>query len=69
VLEDGWLTVSIEDDGRGFSPEETGDREGGGLGLPNMKRRAQSLGGELRLKSSPSRGTLLWLRIPLKHYR
>ncbi len=67
MIEVGWLTMSIQDDGRGFSPEEPGPREGGGLGLPNMKRRAQSLGGELRLKSSPARGTLLWLRIPLKH--
>jgi ligand-binding sensor domain-containing protein/signal transduction histidine kinase len=59
--EGGLLTVRIDDDGRGFDRE--GDR---GLGLSSMRRRAEGLGGELDVSSSPGRGTRLILRVPLE---
>ena len=65
-----WLTVEIRDDGRGFSdvspPEAPTNGRAGGHGLENMQSRAAQLGGNLNVDSSPSRGTCLKLRIPLK---
>jgi signal transduction histidine kinase len=60
---DGWVSVSITDNGRGFSVERT--PAGGGKGLSNQRRRAQALGGDVRLESSTA-GTRLTLRLPEK---
>lgn len=49
--------IRIADDGRGF------DGRPGGRGIASMRRRAQALGGELRIDSSAA-GTMLELRIP-----
>jgi glucose-6-phosphate-specific signal transduction histidine kinase len=50
------LPFSVEDDGRGVDPA-TVER---GAGLQNMTDRLQALGGDLRIDSSPGRGTA-WL--------
>jgi signal transduction histidine kinase len=50
--------MSVADDGGGFR----GEREG--RGLSSMRRRAQQLGAQLEINSSPS-GTVLSLRIPV----
>lgn len=54
------LRFSVEDDGRGFDPA-TVER---GAGLQNMTDRLQALGGDLRIDSSPGRGTRLASDIP-----
>jgi signal transduction histidine kinase len=56
------LAMSIVDDGEGFHPEQV--REGNGV--TNMRRRAESLNGELVISSSPGKGTAVRLkaRIP-----
>ena len=46
VARDGTLSIAIRDDGRGF-----GDGMRRGRGLNHMERRAQELGGELRIRS------------------
>jgi two-component system sensor histidine kinase UhpB len=60
------LECRIRDDGEGFDlGGGTGGRARKGLGLTGMKERASSLGGTLEIKSSPGRGTLLAVRLPL----
>lgn len=51
----------IEDDGRGFNPDEA--REG--MGLKNIAERARILGGRLKMDSSPGRGVRIELAIPI----
>jgi signal transduction histidine kinase len=58
---DGWLQLSIRDDGQGFNPEAVG---AGHHGLLGMRYRIESLGGTLQLLSAPGRGTLVLARLP-----
>jgi len=52
---DGERVVVVRDDGGGFS----GEHEGAGQGLKNMRDRATRIGGSFRLSSTPGRGTAL----------
>ncbi|HXM58032.1 MAG TPA: PAS domain S-box protein [Candidatus Dormibacteraeota bacterium] len=54
--------LQIEDDGRGFVPDERRDI---GWGLRNLAERAQRLGGSLEISSVPGEGTSVSLRVPL----
>ena len=65
----GQLVGEIKDDGQGFEPKPSAERQSngrGGNGLPNMRERAEQLGGRLEIESSPGAGTRLMLRMPLK---
>jgi signal transduction histidine kinase len=55
---------NLTDDGVGFSLAQT---NGQGLGLSTMKERIKRLGGELRVDSSPGKGTRINFVLPLKH--
>ncbi len=59
-LSDGWLEVSVADDGRGFVPDD-GRRRGG---LLHMEDRVRSFGGTLAITSSPGEGTQVVARFP-----
>lgn len=56
------LTVAIQDNGRGFSPDESP----AGNGLVNMQRRLTDIGGTYRVESQPSGGTTVTMQLPLK---
>jgi signal transduction histidine kinase len=55
------VTVLIEDDGQGFSP----DTATIGPGLQIMRERAELVGGRLRIESAEGRGTTLSVEAPL----
>src|SRR5574340_61813 len=55
------LSLAVNDDGRGFSPDSTGL----GLGLLGIGERVRELGGTVAVHSQPGRGTLLKVSIPL----
>lgn len=57
------FTLSIEDDGRGFTPGPNGD----GDGLDNMRRRLAECGGTCEISSAAGRGTTVHFKIPLPH--
>ena len=57
--QNGVLETTVEDDGRGF------ERERPGLGLTGMRERAELIGGELEIDSSPGAGTKITLRVPV----
>ncbi len=54
------VDVSVQDDGRGFDTRTTR-----GLGLLGMEERVRRLGGHLRIRSEPGRGTLVHAALPL----
>jgi len=61
------INLSIADDGVGFDPENRPKAAAGEhLGLDNMRRRADSIGGHLSVHSEPGHGTEILLRVPLK---
>lgn len=63
-VEGGVATVRVRDDGRGFDPEAA-LRAGRSRGLVGMHERAELLGGELRIDSTPGEGTTVTAVIPL----
>lgn len=58
---DHGIELEVADNGVGFEPDRTG---GGGMGLANMRERAERLGGRLILTSTPERGTNVTVKIP-----
>lgn len=61
-LADGWLRVSVADDGRGFAVDE-GRRRGG---LLHMDDRVRSFGGTLAITSTPGAGTEVVAEFPVR---
>lgn len=55
------LLIRIEDDGNGFDVDENQN----GLGLANMRERANLVAGALRVQSRPGVGTRIEARLPL----
>ena len=54
------ITLVIEDDGSGFVPRHDSD----GFGLSGMRRRAESIGGELKIETAPGKGTRIVVDAP-----
>ncbi len=57
-------TMRIADDGRGFERDTAGGAAAG-IGLRNMEERAAAMGGAFRLDSTPGRGAIITVSIPL----
>lgn len=57
------LYVTIRDDGKGLSKER--GRKPRALGIASMRERTELLGGTLKIKSEPDRGTVVSLEVPL----
>jgi len=57
------VTLVVEDDGRGFTPSETGGLDG--FGLLGMRERAELVDGDLEVTSAPGQGTRVRVRVPL----
>ncbi|GEM_PF-356275 len=59
-----WLR--IEDDGRGFAPDNLGHQANRDrLGLISMRERAEMIGGSLSIQATPGSGTSIDVRIPI----
>jgi two-component system, LytTR family, sensor kinase len=66
--ENGWLELSVEDDGPGLPPDFE-PRAGRGIGLSNVRSRMEQLYGsrqEFRIANAEPKGTAARLRIPLR---
>ena len=59
------ITVSVEDDGRGFDLAREGRRDWPQFGLQTMRERAEAIGGEFAVISAPQEGTRVTVRIPV----
>jgi signal transduction histidine kinase len=62
ALQAGRATVTVRDDGSGFTPADPGSRHG--LGLRLMRERAVEVGGSLRVESVPGGGTTVEVSLP-----
>ena len=72
----GELMITIEDTGRGLSPEARakafdrfsgngdGEKMGTGLDLPIVKELLEQMGGSIELQSEPGKGTVFYVSIP-----
>jgi signal transduction histidine kinase len=63
------LSLSIRDDGVGFTPGEDRNKDGyeeGGFGMNTMRERAEELGGRIKVISAPGQGTIVEVTIPYK---
>jgi signal transduction histidine kinase len=61
-VHDGLCQLIVRDNGLGMRAPETTD---GGLGLGNLRRRAEKLNGQFLIESSESGGTLLTWQVPV----
>jgi len=64
------VEVLVSDDGKGFTSHVAADGSGlpespNGFGIFNIQERAGDLGGRLRLRSEPMKGTTVMVRLPL----
>jgi signal transduction histidine kinase len=71
-LDGEFLQIEVEDNGRGFEAAEVSSKSlsevyetYGGNGLPNIRKRAGSLGGTFTITSSAEKGTHAVLRVPV----
>ena len=58
------VTLSVEDDGRGFDAGSNMFGQPGGVGLLGMRERLELLGGSLEIEAQPGRGTRLMAQVP-----
>jgi signal transduction histidine kinase len=58
------VIMEVRDNGRGFSPEET--QPASQYGLRSMRERAEAIGADFQIISTPGAGTTVRLRIPIR---
>jgi signal transduction histidine kinase len=56
------IELSMTDDGKGFNPERVSKK---GLGLSNIRSRADLFGGKVTIQSAPGRGCKLRVQVPV----
>jgi PAS domain S-box-containing protein len=65
-VSDGEVRGLVEDDGAGFDPAAVGKATPSwGVGLRSMRDRAEMLGGNVRVDSTPGAGTRVEVRVPI----
>lgn len=71
-LDNDWLTLTIQDNGKGFDVSSVGDANAdramqgrGGNGINSMWKRAAEMGGEYKIISAKGEGTTSTLQIPV----
>jgi signal transduction histidine kinase len=66
--ENGYLKITVQDDGVGCDPDTIWDTMGyqGGFGLFSIRERMSDLGGELEIASEPGKGCRVVLTAPLR---
>jgi len=60
---DGWLFVTVEDNGKGMEQKE--EKREKGLGLINIQNRISLLNGDIETLSKPNEGTTVNIQVPL----
>ncbi len=62
---EGGLLLAVEDDGKGFDPDQVKGQ--GSLGLVSMEERVRLVNGRFSIQSHPGKGTRVEVRVPLPH--
>ena len=60
--EEGKLSITVEDNGKGFSPQQNGKT---GIGLSNIRSRVSYLNGSFDIRSEEQKGTSVYIEIQL----
>ena len=60
-----WVLAIVEDNGKGFDPNQVVLQSGRGLGLFGMQERAALLGGTFNIESQKGSGTTVFIKIPV----
>jgi signal transduction histidine kinase len=60
---DAWLSLTVQDDGRGIRAAEASSRNA--IGLAGIRERAKMFGGSVTIKGKSGKGTLARVRIPI----
>jgi two-component system sensor histidine kinase UhpB len=63
------VVLTVEDDGIGWSQGEQTPGRAGGTGIPGMQRRAESLGGRMRVIATPGQGCRVEIHLPVRRSR
>jgi PAS domain S-box-containing protein len=64
---DGIALLLVEDNGRGFDAQDSMQRSSaGGLGLVSMRERANLMGADLTIESTPGVGTSILVQVPIR---
>lgn len=66
---DGRVRAVVADDGRGFDPADVNWGEGGRFGLRFMRERADEVGGDVEVDSTPGGGTRVIISMPIRKDR
>jgi ligand-binding sensor domain-containing protein/signal transduction histidine kinase len=66
TVEDREILLSVTDDGVGLNGSDPVRRVNRGAGLPSMRQRAESLGGDIRFLSDHGQGCTVTVRLPLR---
>jgi signal transduction histidine kinase len=62
---DEGITICVKDNGQGFDIEKIEQSTNNGIGLQNMKRRAELVGATLKINSRPGDGTMMEIKLVL----
>jgi PAS domain S-box-containing protein len=63
TFNEGRLMLTISDDGKSFAPETLGEADG--LGMANMRERANLVGGVFDVEAGSGKGTRIFFEVPL----
>jgi signal transduction histidine kinase len=58
------LAISVEDNGKGFNPEELQPKDGVGIGLRNIRNRISMIHGTVSIQSIKDQGTTVCIQLP-----
>ena len=64
IRHDNTLTITIEDNGKGFNKEEI-EKTHSGFGLRNIEIRSKALSGEFSIESAPGKGTTIIVELEI----
>jgi signal transduction histidine kinase len=63
-----WITLTVRDDGGGFSPGAQVGAAQGHFGIAGMRERMERLNGTIEIVSAPGQGTTVRFEVPLRSY-
>ncbi|KEJ92013.1 sensor histidine kinase [Synergistes jonesii] len=60
------VQIIVEDDGKGFTPSKNNRKSNSGMGLFSIRERLRSVNGEMKIVSTPKKGTTVSLVAPIQ---
>jgi signal transduction histidine kinase len=63
-MENGWLCILYQDNGKGYQPENSNRPTG--AGIKNIESRTLALGGTLTISTAPGKGFEAKIDLPIK---